>query len=163
MLNDRFRDTARSRLSSTHNEPAPISPRVQCDGCGPLKSVETRLGHVESLQRSDSLDLAELTGSVMASLEGLRRDTQAQSASLDDIRDDIRGIVAAIGELKGKPSSSDSFPAKANVVDAKMGDKYRFRSSAWTAIVMTLIVATAWVAKDWVSSPPKQQTIQSGK
>lgn len=162
MLNDRLRDTTRSRLSSTHNE-GPVSPRVQCDGCSQLKVVETRLGNVEALQRSDSLDLAELTGSVMASIEGLRRETQAQSTALGDIRDDIKELVAAIGELKGKPSSSDSFPVKANMVDAKMGDKYRLRSSAWTAIVITLIVVSGWVTKDWISSAPRQQTTQSGK
>lgn len=140
-----------------------MSPRVQCDGCSQLKVIETRLGNVEALQRSDSLDLAELTGSVMASIEGLRRETQAQSAALDDIRDDIKGLVAAIGELKGKPSSSDSFPAKAGTVEAKLGDKWRFRGSGIVAIIITLIVVIGYVANSWGPPTHKQQTTQSGK
>jgi hypothetical protein len=151
MLNDRLRDTTRSRLSSTHNEPVPQSPRVPCDGCLLVKTLDARLTTLESLQRADGLDLAELTGSVMASLEALKREMSTLSSSIDRL---ISGSTQA-------RTNSDSFPAKANTVEAKMGDKWRFRSSGVVAIVITIIVAVAWVAKDWGPPTQKQQTTQS--
>lgn len=176
MTNDRLRDTARSRLSSVHNE-APASPRVQCDGCQQIRVMDARLGNAEALQRSDSLDLAELTGSVMASIEGLRRETSSLSVAVDslqhnmsalstvaeNLRIEVRNALGLIDASRGLRTPSDSFPVKTGQVEAKLGDKWRFRSSSVVAIVITIIVVVGWVAKDWSPASMKQQTTQSGK
>ncbi len=162
MVNDRLRDTSRSRLPSAHDLPPP-TPRNTCDGCQLVRFIDDRLATVEAMQRNDGLELAELTGTTMASIEGLRREVNTLSSSIESLRHELRTALGLVDTSRRAKNVSDSYPAKPGTVDAKIGDKYRFRSSAWVAIVMTAILASAWVAKDWVSNPPKQQTTQAGK
>jgi len=149
MANERLRDTARGRLSSTHNEPAPTS--VHCDGCQRVRSLEERLMITEERQRLDGLELAELTGRAMTSIEGLR-------SSVDDLRLELRSAVGIVSASHTGKFTSDSYPAKANTVDARWGEKARFRGPAGIVVVLALIFVAGWVAIGW--GPPKQQQPQ---
>lgn len=149
MSNERLRDTARGRMSSTHNEESPKS--VQCDGCQRIRSLESRLMITEERQRLDGLELAELSGRAMASIEGLR-------SALDDMKHEARAMVGAISVSRGAKYTSDSYPVKANTVDARYGDKARFRGPAGIVVVLAMIIVAGWVAVGW--GPPKQQVPQ---
>lgn len=106
---------------------------------------------IEERQRLDGLELAELTGRALTSIEGLR-------SSVEELKHELRTAVGIISVSRTEKFSSDSYPVKANHVEAGWGDKARFKGPAAIVVVLALIFTIGWVAVGW--GPPKSQQYQ---